>query len=48
MIFASLIKSIAYAPDLEETLVTRTMFGFALIETFAFLLLAVAAIIFIL
>lgn len=45
IIFASLIRGIAYAPDLEETLFNYTTLGFAFVESFAFLLLFAAAVI---
>ena len=38
IIFASLLKSVSYAPDYEEVLFNYAMLGFAFIETFAFLL----------
>jgi len=46
IIFASLIKSIAYSPDLEETLFNYTTLGFAFVESFAFLLFGIAALIY--
>ena len=46
IIFSSLIKSISYSPDLEETLFNYTTLGFAFVESFAFLLFGIAAIIF--
>ena len=45
LIFASLIKGISYAPDLEEVLFNYTALGFAFVESFAFLLFFVAAIV---
>lgn len=45
IIFASLIKGISYAPDLEETLFNYTTLGFAFVESFAFLLFFVAIIV---
>ena len=47
IIFAALIKSISYSPDLEETLFNYTTLGFAFVESFAFLLFGIAALIFI-
>ena len=38
LIFASLIKGISYAPDLEENLFNYTTLGFAFVESFSFLL----------
>jgi F0F1-type ATP synthase membrane subunit c/vacuolar-type H+-ATPase subunit K len=46
IIFAALIRGIAYAPDLEDTLFNYTTLGFAFVESFAFLLFIVAVIIF--
>ena len=46
IIFAALVRGIAYAPDLEETLFNYTTLGFAFVESFAFLLLAAVAIIY--
>ena len=45
LIFASLLKSVSYAPDYEETLFNYAMLGFAFIETFAFLLFFILAIV---
>ena len=42
LIFAALIRGIAYAPDYEETLFNYTTLGFAFVETFSFLLFFVA------
>lgn len=47
IIFAALIRGLAYAPDMEETLFNYTTLGFAFVESFAFLLFGVAAIIYI-
>ena len=47
LIFASLIRGVSYAPDLEEVLFNYTTLGFAFVESFAFLLFFVAIIIFI-
>lgn len=47
IIFAAMIRGLAYAPDLEETLFTYTTLGFAFVESFAFMLFGVAAIIYI-
>lgn len=46
LIFSSLIKGISYAPDLEETLFNYTALGFAFVESFAFLLFFVAALVY--
>jgi F0F1-type ATP synthase membrane subunit c/vacuolar-type H+-ATPase subunit K len=45
LIFASLIKGISYAPDLEEVLFNYTTLGFAFVESFAFLLFFVALVV---
>jgi F0F1-type ATP synthase membrane subunit c/vacuolar-type H+-ATPase subunit K len=45
LIFAALVKSISYAPDFEEIIFNYAMLGFAFIETFAFLLFFILAII---
>jgi F0F1-type ATP synthase membrane subunit c/vacuolar-type H+-ATPase subunit K len=47
MIFASLLKSMSYAPDYEEVLFNNAVLGFAFVETFAFLLFFIAGFIFI-
>lgn len=47
IIFAALIKGLSYSPDLEETLFNYTTLGFAFVESFAFLLFGIAAIIYI-
>lgn len=47
IIFASLIRGLAYAPDMEEILFNYTTLGFAFVESFAFLLFGVAAVIYI-
>ena len=45
LIFASLLKSVSYAPDYEEILFNYAMLGFAFIETFEFLLFFILAVI---
>lgn len=47
IIFAALIRGLAYAPDLEETLFNYATLGFAFVESFAFLLFGIAAIIYV-
>jgi F0F1-type ATP synthase membrane subunit c/vacuolar-type H+-ATPase subunit K len=47
LIFAALLKSMAYAPDYEESLFNYATLGFAFVESFSFLLFFVAAIIYI-
>ena len=46
LIFASLLKSVSYAPDYEEVLFNYAILGFAFIETFGFLLFFVAGFIY--
>ena len=46
LIFASLLKSMSYAPDYEETLFNYDALGFAFVESFSFLLFFVAGIIY--
>jgi F0F1-type ATP synthase membrane subunit c/vacuolar-type H+-ATPase subunit K len=46
LIFASLLKSLSYAPDSEETLFSYCAIGFAFVETFSLMLFLVAAIIY--
>ena len=38
LIFAGLLRSVSYAPDLEEALFNYTTLGFAFVESFSFLL----------
>ena len=47
IIFAALIKGLSYSPDLEETLFNYATLGFAFVESFAFLLFGLAAVIFV-
>jgi len=47
IIFSALIKGLSYSPDLEEILFNYTTLGFAFVESFAFLLFGIAAIIYI-
>jgi F0F1-type ATP synthase membrane subunit c/vacuolar-type H+-ATPase subunit K len=44
-IFASMLRSLSYSPDMEETLFNYTTLGFAFVESFAFLLFAVIIVI---
>lgn len=46
IVFAALVRGIAYAPDLEETLFNYTTLGFAFVESFAFLVLGMGGLIF--
>ena len=48
LIFASLLKSVSYAPDYEDTLFTYAALGFAFVESFSFLLFFVAGFIYVL
>jgi F0F1-type ATP synthase membrane subunit c/vacuolar-type H+-ATPase subunit K len=45
IVFAALIKGVSYSPDQEDVLFNYTTLGFAFIESFAFMLFIVAAII---
>jgi F0F1-type ATP synthase membrane subunit c/vacuolar-type H+-ATPase subunit K len=47
VVFAALVRGIAYAPDLEETLFNYTTLGFAFVESFAFFCFGVIGIIFV-
>jgi F0F1-type ATP synthase membrane subunit c/vacuolar-type H+-ATPase subunit K len=42
LIYSALIRSCAYAPEMEETLFNYASLGFAFIETFAFVLIGAA------
>lgn len=46
LIFASLLKSLAYAPDSEESLFSYAALGFAFVETFALMLFAIGALVY--
>ena len=48
LIFASLVKSISYAPDYEDVLFNYAALGFAFVETFAFMLIFAAGLILVL
>lgn len=45
LIFASLLRGLAYAPDQEEVLFNYSIIGFAFVETFAFMLFGVTGLI---
>jgi F0F1-type ATP synthase membrane subunit c/vacuolar-type H+-ATPase subunit K len=45
LVFSALIKGISYSPEQEDVLFNYTTLGFAFIESFAFMLFLVAAII---
>jgi len=47
LIFASLLKSVAYAPDYEEALFNNAILGFAFVESFSFFLFGIAAFLYI-
>lgn len=47
IIFASLLKSVSYAPDYEEVLFNYAIIGFAFIETFSFFLFGAAGFIYV-
>lgn len=44
-LFGSFLEALSYCPDLEDSMFTYTMLGFALIETFMVLVVATMAII---
>ena len=46
LIFASLLKSVSYAPDYEDTLFTYAALGFAFVESFAFFCFGGTALVF--
>ena len=46
LIFASLLKSVSYAPDSEETLFSYAALGFAFVESFALMGFAVLGLIY--
>lgn len=46
VMFSSFIKGVGYAPDLEDSLFSLTMMGFALIETFMVLTFLVIGVIY--
>jgi len=46
IIFAALIQALAYSPEIEEVLFNYASLGFALVETFTFMLFFIAAFIY--
>jgi F0F1-type ATP synthase membrane subunit c/vacuolar-type H+-ATPase subunit K len=46
LVFSALIKGISYAPEQEDVLFNYSILGFAFIESFAFMLFAVAGIVY--
>ena len=46
LIFASLLKSLSYAPDSEESLFSYAALGFAFVESFALMLFALVGLIY--
>jgi F0F1-type ATP synthase membrane subunit c/vacuolar-type H+-ATPase subunit K len=46
LIFGSLLRAAAYAPDYEEILFSHAMLGFALVESFMIIALAVIGMIY--
>jgi F0F1-type ATP synthase membrane subunit c/vacuolar-type H+-ATPase subunit K len=46
LLYASLLKSLSYAPDMEDSLFGYSTLAFAFIETFALLLFGVAGFIY--
>jgi len=47
MIFAALIRAESYSPELGGTLFSRAMLGFALIESFVVVILAIVGLIYV-
>ena len=47
LMFAGLVRAEAYAPEIGQLLFGRVMLGFALIETFMVVVLAIIALIFV-
>jgi len=47
MIFAALLRAEAYAPELSGALFGRAMLGFALVETFMVVVLAIVGLIYV-
>lgn len=45
IIYASLVRGCAYAPEQEELMFNYASLGFAFVETFAFILVAVAIVV---
>jgi len=45
LVFSALIKGISYSPEQEDVLFNYSILGFAFIESFAFMLFAVAGIV---
>ena len=46
LIFAAYLRSIAYSPELEDGIFIYVLLGFALIETFVFILLGTMSVIY--
>lgn len=46
IIFSGLIKGISYSPDQEEVMFNYATLGFAFVETFAFMLFGLVALIY--
>ena len=44
--FSSFIRGVGYSPDLEDTLFSLTMMGFALVETFMVLTFLIVGVIY--
>lgn len=47
LIFAALLRAEAYAPDIATSLFNKAMLGFALVETFLVVVLAIVGLIYI-
>jgi F0F1-type ATP synthase membrane subunit c/vacuolar-type H+-ATPase subunit K len=46
LVFAAFIRGVAYAPDLEDTLFSHAMLGFALIESFLIIAVCVMGVVY--
>ena len=46
ILFAALVRSLSYSPDNEDVLFNYAALGFAFIETFAFMLMFVAILVY--
>jgi F0F1-type ATP synthase membrane subunit c/vacuolar-type H+-ATPase subunit K len=46
LVFAGLLRGFSYAPDLEDSLFGHAMLGFALIETFMVVAIAIIGLVF--
>jgi F0F1-type ATP synthase membrane subunit c/vacuolar-type H+-ATPase subunit K len=46
LIFAGFLRAVAYAPDLEDILFSHAMLGFALVESFMVITIAIIVLIY--